>query len=501
MAIGLSKMRTSWFWVLFVCSLLAASRAGTAQTGQGNLLNTAIRFEERGQFEDALNRFDTIIGSDLDTETKLEAKFRAGRIYLDQKGDPAKARPYFEEVKGAQKYPRLASSATLYNGKVLLATAATNADFDRALSEFDTVILTWPGTPAEVESRLWAGTVLERQHKFESAIINYQAIVLGFPDSPEAAAAFTRLGHALSRLGRFVDALSAYQNVQTLKQAGTVGASAKKDATLLYRLFLLKETSPTPFKSSVLAKKSESFKLNDPSQMTWMPSGDLQIVDEPRILNVAPSGQVLAGKEPSDCTDRRGNVYRITQKKSILIAGGKSLTPFYKRGVEQKTFDEIIACGADSPTEMIISTKGPDGLYAVTMATGESRSFTLDQKAPRKIVLDSEGNYYLLYGPEVPIVILDSQGKSLGSISARTLNIKELSDFTLDGLDNVYLLDKEGKFVILGAVSFVDQFKLKPLHTENVTEANKPLTNLRAIATSKTGAVFVLGKEQLLAFQ
>src|SRR6185295_155449 len=106
MAIGLSKMRTSWFWVLFVCSLLAASRAGTAQTGQGNLLNTAIRFEERGQFEDALNRFDTIIGSDLDTETKLEAKFRAGRIYLDQKGDPAKARPYFEEVKGAQQYPR-----------------------------------------------------------------------------------------------------------------------------------------------------------------------------------------------------------------------------------------------------------------------------------------------------------------------------------------------------------------------------------------------------------
>src|SRR5262245_36515594 len=121
MATGLSKMRASKFFILFVCSLLAASLTSRAQTGQGNLLNTAIRFEERGQFEDALSRFDSIIGSDLDNETKLEAKFRAGRIHLDQKGDPAKAKPYFEEVAKALKYPKLASNATLYNGKVLLA--------------------------------------------------------------------------------------------------------------------------------------------------------------------------------------------------------------------------------------------------------------------------------------------------------------------------------------------------------------------------------------------
>src|SRR5262245_5919226 len=176
-----------------------------AQIGQGNL-NTAMQFEREARFDDALRQYERLIDADVDAEVKLEAKFRAGRIYLDEKSNPAKAQPFFEDVAKAVKYPNLAAFAVLYGGKSLLATAATDADLNRALSEFDSVILTWPGTPVEVEARMAAGHILERQHKFERAIINYQAVVFGFPDSSHAPMAFIRLGHSLARLGRIVDA-------------------------------------------------------------------------------------------------------------------------------------------------------------------------------------------------------------------------------------------------------------------------------------------------------
>src|SRR6185295_13259353 len=115
-------------------------------------------------------------------------------------------------------------------------------------------------------------------------------VISKFPDSKVAPEAFIRLGRVLGKKGNVGSALEAYQTVQ-LRYADTNWAAiAKNEATLLYRLFLLKKRSPAIFKSTTIAAKSNSFKLDDPRRLDWIPAlGKLQILDKERSFTVSTS--------------------------------------------------------------------------------------------------------------------------------------------------------------------------------------------------------------------
>jgi hypothetical protein len=105
-------------------------------------------------------------------------------------------------------------------------------------------------------------------------------------------------------------------------------------------------------------------------------------------------------------------------------------------------------------------------------------------------------------------VIVDWQGKSLATLLATTVGVKGITDFTIDTFDNLYVLDEEGQYVILGGIN-LSKNKLKPLQKQTVVEKSvdkpnappKPLKDLRAIAVSPTGSVYIATKDQILSFE
>ena len=498
--------------VLFTVCVLPCF--GQARVGQAELRN-AIRLEQEGRYDNALSEYERIVGTDADAEIKLEARVRAGRIYLDEKGDVARAVRFFEEGAKAVRFPELVAMSRVYYGRAILATARAEADYDRALTEFDSVIRTYGDSSAVVEALIFGGSVLELQHKFERAIINYQSVVFGSPDSPFAPLAFVRLGHTLARMGRTADALGAYQNVQSLYAGKPVAADAKKAATLLFRLFMLKERSPDIFAPVVIAEKSDSFKLDDPSRLDWLNSGDIRITDKERVFEVsAASGANAAGRATpaaaqvrpaagsrGDCRDFQGREYRVA-KKSITPPGSRGVSPHIRKpDGKMEVLDEVLACGVNRYGEIVISAKGPDGIYKMDPATGESTPFMPGQKHALKIAVDSESNFYFLNPEETAISIVDADGKAVTAISSPTVSIKELADFGLDAFDNIYLLDKQGKFVVLGGIGLAEHLKLKQIHKQDIVVAAKPAKDLRAITVAPAGTVYVVGKEQLFGFQ
>jgi len=487
--------------VVFLLCFLSASGVLHGQMGASEL-NVAIQFEQEKRFDDALRQYERIINSnDAADAIKLEAKVRAGQLYLDQKNDVARAVPLFEEGMKALGFRDIVAMATVNSGKAMLAKATSKAELDSALSEFDTVSRTYASSPSVVEALIRGGLVMELQRKYEQAIINYQSVVFGFSTSPYASQAFERLGYTLARLGRIQDALGAYQNLQVRYRGQAAAASARKSATLLYRLFLLKSNSPAIFTSNVLAAKSESFKPDDPSKLVYLPaSGELTLVDKARefVLPVSGPPRLTTSKLP-DCVDSRGVKYQITQK-TLAVENSKPLLPYIKKPDKQEPFDEILACGISMYGDVVLSTKGPDGIYRVDVKTGESTPFVMVQKPARKILLDSESNYYFLDPNGTMVSVTDSRGKSITALTAQTLGIKEFADFTLDAFDNLYLLDKQGKFVIV-SIEQGKEIKLTTIHKQDIMEASKPATNLRAIAVSPSGTVYVAAKESVLAFQ
>src|SRR5262245_680712 len=90
-----------------------------AQQANRNL-ETGLSFEREGRWDQAISQYETIVQANVDPETTMQAKVRLGWIYLEQKNDVAKAKPYFEDAKKAVRYPDIAAQAAVYEGQAVL---------------------------------------------------------------------------------------------------------------------------------------------------------------------------------------------------------------------------------------------------------------------------------------------------------------------------------------------------------------------------------------------
>jgi hypothetical protein len=280
---------------------------------------------------------------------------------------------------------------------------------------------------------------------------------------------------------------------------------AEDEATLLYRLFLLKKTSPAIFKASVVAEKSKTFRLEDPSLMNWS-AGKLHLLDQERVFSFTASGEAVAAAGPAaQFVSPKGEVYRFL-KSSLVMANQAPLNVTYMKDGKRELFDEITAVGVNQYGDTVVATRGPDGLFRVNRETGDTSPFTPGELKAKKIAVDSEGNFYVLNEAQTGLAMFDARGKSLGAIQPQAVGNKEIVDFALDTFDNIYLLDKEGQFAVSGGLNQTAEFRLKPIHKQQIIENSKssevkPMKELRAVAVLPNGTVFVVSKQALVSFQ
>ena len=303
-------------------------------------------------------------------------------------------------------------------------------------------------------------------------------------------------------------ALEAYQNVQLRYKGKEPAVLAEEEATLLYRLFLLKKRSPSIFKPAVLAEKSNTFKLDDPFLMVWS-GGNLNIVDKERAFGFIVSGDDQAKAIPGQVVSfvsYKGEAYRISKSSLTLPNQQQPLPATYTKDGKKQSFDEITGIAANQYGDILVATHGPNGLYRLNRETGVTTPFTAGEFKTKKLAVDSEGNFYVLNDALTTVTIWDARGKTIATIQPTTFGNKEIVDFTVDSFDNIYLLDKEGQFVILGGLNQPADLKLKTIYKQQIVEQSKsneskPMKDLRAMTVSPSGSVFVVSKQSLLSFQ
>ncbi|HSR51217.1 MAG TPA: tetratricopeptide repeat protein [Acidobacteriota bacterium] len=480
--------------------LAAMTQNGMAQAGEARL-ETALSFEKEGRFEEALINYERLFDSGASQDVVLQAKLGAGRIYLDVMGEVTKASALFNEVSAQVTYPDLAAGALACNGKALLAAAKDADDLDQAASEFEAVMRTYPDSPAMAEALMSSARLFEMQRKYDRAVSNYQTLVVEHPSAESVSEAFRRLGRSLLQIGALPQALTAYQRAQEGPAESAAAAHARQEATLVCRLFLSRKL---PFQTHLLASKTDALKLDSPSRMVVQEDGNIQIEDKNRFFRLSPSGELLPSQTAGryDFRSPSGMGYRLTRNGFAAGDGARPLIPYFFKDEKRKHFKEITALAASRYQTIVISTRGPDGLYFVDRESGEASLWHAAGGGSPRMRLDSEDNFYVLTRDGSAVLILNRWSSRLYRVDVNPLDMKKISDFALDSLDNLYLLDEKGQFIILGALSRADERRLKPLHRQSVLDArSKPLSDLKVLTVRADGTVYVASKKQVIAFR
>ncbi|HSR66862.1 MAG TPA: tetratricopeptide repeat protein [Acidobacteriota bacterium] len=482
--------------------LAAMTQKGMAQAGEARL-ETALSFEKEGRFEEALVNYERLFDSGASQDIVLKAKLGAGRIYLEVMGEVKKASALFNEVSAQVTYPDLAARALAGNGKALLAAASDADDVDQAASEFEAVMRTYPDSPAMTEALMSSARLFEMQRKYDRAVSNYQALVVEHPSAESVSEAFRRLGRSLLKIGALPPALVAYQKAQEGRAGSVEALWARQEATLVCRLFLPLSRQP-PFQARLLASKSDALKLDSPSRIVVLEDGNIEIEDKNRFFRLSPSGELLPSRTASrfDFQSPSGQGYRLTRNGFSAGDGARPLIPYFFKEDKRKHFKEITALAATRYQTIMISARDPDGLYFVDRESGEASPRHASGGGSPRMRLDSEDNFYVLTRDGSAVLILNRWGSLVHRVDKDSLGMKEISDFALDTLDNLYLLDEKGQFIVLGAVSRADGRYLKPLHRQPVLDArSKPLSDLRVLTVDKDGTVYLASKRQVIALR
>ncbi|MFP4508988.1 MAG: tetratricopeptide repeat protein [Spirochaetaceae bacterium] len=163
---------------------LAAGSVSLAADSFTETYNSAIDAFESRDFESAASGFRDAasIGTD---EQNVTAWFWAGRSHLAA-SQPEDAEEAFQQyLRQAPADHEFRPEARYQLGRV----AFLQADFQRALREFDAFIAEYEGEPLGGNALYWSGESLLALGRTEEAAILFSAVLSDYPDSPRFEAA------------------------------------------------------------------------------------------------------------------------------------------------------------------------------------------------------------------------------------------------------------------------------------------------------------------------
>ena len=161
-----------------------------------------------------------------------------------------------------------------------------------------------------------------------------------------------------------------------------------------------------------------------------------------------------------------------------------------------KVFDKIKTFVQNSFGERYVAGD-KEGLWGLQMQGRNFLAVPLPGAQIGKVVrlrVDSRGALYALDQNRQILNIVDRDGTLIRQISSKSYGIDRIQDFTIDFFDNLYLLNRDGGFVVLQNL-YSPEDKLAAL-ARIPTTVKKPKT----IGVDHAGRVFVAGEKNLESF-
>lgn len=202
----------------------ALSAAGCASTTpyQGmtiqEVYDAGIRSYENGEWDDAIEAFETVLFAAPNSEVAPEARYRMGRAFFEQ-GEYVSAASEFERLLERFPVHDRASDASLgvcrSYAQLSPIVQRDQTDTERAYQACSETVADFPGTEAaeraaEIRDRMWqklaekvfvGGEFYFDRQLYDSALIYYEEVVEEYPDTRVAPRALRRMYDAYRAIG------------------------------------------------------------------------------------------------------------------------------------------------------------------------------------------------------------------------------------------------------------------------------------------------------------
>ncbi len=400
-------------------------------------------------------------------------------VAAQQTDAAASAEAIFAEAEGFLRMGRLQEARTGY---------------ERVVAEFNPAVA--PTVSWRAAARVRLGDLRWRAGAYASAGGEYVRVLEQEP--PTAWTSRARLGLAGVALvdGDWVSAADLLQRVINATQAGrpdgdpVAAADARQRLGLIQR-FRLRPRGDVPYWTAASVLPSPGHELRRPIALAASSDGQLLVVDEgiAAVLLIAADGSRV-NRLPFDDHRRPwwgfdGLPYLPTRKAGVIALGGSQLS-FVASEAARRVPLEDLQSGARTPDgHWYLLDFDPRRVLRFSPEGGFDRQITGPADEPIDLVVDRRGRLLVLErGRLGRVVRFDTQGRREAVIITREWRRPEAIE--VDGLDNIYVLDRDSKLVDVFDVEGNPLARLGPDFPSGV-ELRSP----RDLAVDGSGRVYV----------
>ncbi|MBK5255713.1 MAG: tetratricopeptide repeat protein [Vicinamibacteria bacterium] len=439
-----------------------------------------------GRAKQGLDALQTIVTGFSTSAYADDALYEIARYAEEIEKDHSKARDLYDQI--TKKYPQgdAAPAAYLRMGRLVFATAASQAALDDSLANFQRVIRLYPESPSVPSALMAAAAVFRRAGRFDSAIDSARRAVLDHPASDVAPEAQFELGQSLVMAGDPLSGIEEFQRVRTLYPNSPAASRALNTITALYRLF--GGDKPVFFKDTAFSLPGGDV-LRDVRSLAVTPDGVIWIAsnktksavsfdrefklssslpaDDPQTLSVSPEGElVLAAKL----------AVKVGVRSVFSFAA-----PSNKPGV-MENIDRIGAATILVSGDTLISDLRRKRVLRFRGATFASIFPDAAEREVIKLLTTPRGDVVMLRRDDKSVEIFDDGGRLISKIGPRGPGFewKKPADIAIDAFSNLYLADEDQ-----GILMFSSKGSLM------TTFGSSDLRKSLAVAIDPSGAVLV----------
>lgn len=442
-----------------VAALVALLFGGTAAQDRRaddsarDQIRTARAFVQERKYQEALRDFKAVVNNFPQSSVADDALLEVAQYYLDVAGDIKEARIALDLLE--QKYNGSDSTPMghVVAGRLKTSTAASGADLESAIAEFDRVLRRFPRNDAVPAALFYRAQALRVGGRDEQALADLSTVALSYSGSAWAPEARLAAAKCFVRLRAPLRAIKELQMVRRRYPTSTASATALELNTLLARLYVRLPAAPT-YSLGALVAGGRPFR--DVVGMSVTRDGDAIVATKGSVGvydragaegSVNPIPALALGIDPW------GHPLVVTELSAVRMGHEGSFPLRWAKPRPKNVSDKVEnpkpeywtlnnpKAVALTATEVVVSDEGR-GLVRFS-TSGEHLAIIPIRSRADRLIRDELGHLVGLDRAARAIVMLRRDGQADRSPQTRSIPvIKNPVDIAIDAFGHLYVLDR-----------------------------------------------------------
>jgi outer membrane protein assembly factor BamD (BamD/ComL family) len=448
-----TRFRTA-AWVIVVLAFPASLYSQASNDIAKRTLDSGMAFYQRGDYKQALQDFQTVIGSFQNSEWVDEALLQVAKYYYEVEKNLEKCRENLQRIQRELATSNSTPEAYYYLGYILSDSAVDVEQLRDGLANFERVARLFPDSDFADDALFQAGRVHTALKEYDAALEKLQMILLEYMDSNLRIESQFAIAENYMFKENMLQAMVEYQKVRNNYPAAPLADKALDRLTLLYRIYFSSQAGIPPYRKDTSFSVRLGQTLDDPVYIEYQ-DGAFYLADRglDRVFKFDTAGALLESSSV-----RRPGMVKAASRDDVTVLAERQL-----RGKTAITLVDKSDERGEQMTSIEAFCRGPRGQYYVwdrranfiqsyrTDLTPDRVYRGNEYRDVRDMAVDRFGNLYVLDGKERRIVVYDPNGVRLKTIGPTVAGV-ELRDpkfIEVDEANNLYVLDRRNESVLV----------------------------------------------------